>query len=290
MRPSLKGIRYAYPHVPLPTKVKAFIQLLRPFTLLAAVSAGLFLYLATGGSLVRTGLVVGLALALLQASGQCLNQSVEREILIDIANGKTWRPTVRGLITPREGKVTSAVLALLGVGLALSLNIVYGAFATVIALFALLYTWVKPYFVVNNLWQATSRGFLPFVAVMWSFGEFGSVTPVMLGLACATWVFFFQTTKDWGDAVGDRMYGIRTFPVVLGKRGTHWLLSIGIFAWAVFLPGTGFELLSLLALPSVAIWVSLWKGWVVPQMENNAGWCIYYVTLGLWCLGACVIA
>jgi len=278
-----EGIRKHYPRLSfIPAKLRAWVVLIRPFTLFAAILAGFFLYLASGGSLLRTGLLVGLALAFLQASGQCLNQSIEREILIDIANGKTWRPIVRGIVSPKEGKIATIAFALLGVGLAFYLNIVYGLFAIIIAFFALFYTWVKPFFVLNNLWQGISRGLLPFVAVLWSFGTLGSTTPILLGLACGVWVFFFQTTKDWGDVRGDRMYGIHTFPVVLGKRGTLGLMWLGLLSF-LLLYGTEFFLpLSLLAIPSIIILKALEKEWVVPQLENNFGWVLYYVTLGLW--------
>jgi len=280
-------------------RARAFIDLMRPLTLVAAGLAGFFLVLlcsAYYGSPFdcRLALGCGASLALLQAAGQALNQSLPEEIAIDRASGKVYRPTVRGLVTPAEGALFSSVLFVLGVSVAFHMGVFFGLLSVVIAFFAAFYTLpplrVKRRFVVNNLWQGVSRGLLPVLAVGHGLFGAGDSFPLCMGWVIAVWMAGAQPTKDFADEAGDRAFGIRTLPVVLGRRGA--MLVMGGFVAASFvllwsliglgLLPAGFGWLTALLAPSLLIFYALERGWESELVENSVAWGLMYATLGLW--------
>jgi len=272
----------------LSKRLRAFIDLMRPFTLIGAFTAGFCLYFAISHSILKS-IISGLVLALLQAGGQVLNQSEPEEVEIDRLNGKTYRPIVKGIITPEEGKVFGIFLMVLGVTLACFISFNYLIFSILIAFFAWSYSCypirVKKRFFLNNLWQGISRGLLPFLAVL-------GVNKISLGigLPCAMWTSFAQTTKDFNDVEGDRRFGIKTLPVVLGKERALMVMDLGMRLSFVLL----FSLILLGVLPKIFI---IYMGLLVPSLaiprliykehkflENNYAWGLFYITLGLFYL------
>lgn len=294
-----KGIKQLYPKVPLPQKIRGFVALMRPFTILAAVVAGFslnyfFAMLSGRGTTIVFSVLVGLVLGLLQSGGQALNQSLLVEMEIDKVNKKNYRPTLRGIVTFEEGKIFAFFLFLAGISLAFVLHSSCGFFAVLITLFAISYSAppfrVKEKFFLNNFHQGIARGFLPalYVASAYGYGVYAE----LFGLVLAVWVIGAQTTKDFSDVKGDREFGVMTFPVKLGKTKALCLMSL--FMGASFLllntlihigafPRL-FLYLNLLTLPSLAIVYALHKDLKLKRWENNLGWLLWYFTLALWYL------
>lgn len=280
--------------LPFPQKVRAYISLCRPFTGIGAFLAGVFLTIFATGQLLPQAFLVGFILMLLQFSGQSINQSCWEEIKIDILNGKDYRPVVRGLIHPNNAFRFGIVLNVIALWLAFGLNYIFGLWCVLISFFAVFYT-LKPIrakrlFLVNNLWQAISRGLLPIIAVWALYNPILQVTPWVIGMILALWVFGAQTTKDFGDKEGDKAYGIRTLPVVLGKNGAIWLSSFAMelsFALLITLSIIGiiepiFLSLIWLIIPSYVIIWAMKKEVRIKPLENSLSWNGFYMTLGFW--------
>lgn len=238
-------------------------------------------------------ILVGLTLALLQGGGQSLNLSVKEETEIDRINGKLYRPTINGRISLREGKIASIVLFTAGILLAFSLNLYYGLFSFLIAFFAVAYTVpplrMKKRFLLNNLWQGIARGLLPAIYVASAYEGYG-LLPIFFGVALALWVTGAQASKDFPDVKGDRIHGVKSFPVTLGDAGALKLMSLfmasafacfNIFVLLGYFP-VSFIVLNVLSLPSVLIIVGLKKNIQVKFSENNLSWVCFYGTLGLF--------
>lgn len=289
----------------IPVKLRAFADLMRPFTMVASMVAGISivaLYSAYYGLAFdpRTAFLAGLVLALLQGAGQAMNQSLKEEVDIDIANGKTYRPTVLGIISLNEGKIFSLALCKIAVALAFFVNFEFGLYSIVIAFFAIFYTApplrMKKRFMWNNVWQGVSRGLLPWVAV-WSISGSTDTLPFALGIVTATWLIGYQTCKDFNDINGDRRYGINTLPVVLGvEQSILFMGGMGVIAFLFLLQYTGegtiperFQWLLVLAIPSFLILRDLLHNRKSNLVENNRAWGLMYGTLGLFYILPAVI-
>jgi len=295
-------VKEQFKSLPLPEKVRYYLALARPFTGVAAVLAGIFLVkFANPVAPIWHGVVIGAILALLQFAGQSINQSVPEEIEIDKLNGKTYRPTVSGKIKLKDALQFGVGLGLIAIGLAFAFSLNLGFFSIIIFLFASLYTLepirIKRYFVVNNLWQAISRGFLPVITVWSVYNPLNEPLPYLVGIPLAIWVFGAQTTKDFSDVRGDRAYNVRTFPVVLGYKGATFVTGIFMVISFIMLnsfiavKALPFEfcVLNILLIPSLVIYHALRRGYKFSLTENNLAWSGFYVTLGLWFIGLGVV-
>lgn len=290
------GIEKGYPNLRrVWDKSADFFALCRPLTLLGAWIAGFFLDILFSKPNIDFihSFIVGVTLALLQAGGQALNQSIKEEVEIDKYNGKTYRPTVDGRMSLKEGQLISVILFSSGILVAFSLSAYYGLFSMLIAFFAIGYTIppfrVKRFFILNNIWQGISRGMLPAIYVSLSHNKLGAL-PIFYGLALAIWVTGAQTSKDFGDEIGDKKFNIRTLPSVLGRNDALFLMTVfmligfimlNIFILYGLLP-TVFLIINVLAIPSALITTTLRKQIKLKFAENTAGWVIWYATLGLF--------
>jgi len=293
------GILQRYPNLrKLSERIAAYSALCRPFTLLGAFLSGfsmdiMFSRLQYGYFSLFHAIQLGLTLAFLQAGGQAMNQSIAEEVEIDRLNGKTYRPTVDGRITLKQAQITSIFLYLAGIFLASQMSSAYGLFSILIAFFAAGYTLpplrVKKRFLLNNVWQGVARGMLPVVYVALAYPEYLSLA-LPYGLVLAIWVTGNQTSKDFGDEVGDRTYGIKSLPVMLGPRkalvfmGVLTLCAFGLLNLLIYtrLLPSAFIWINLLSIPSTLILYGLMRGLKFKYAENNLSWTCFYGTLGLW--------
>jgi len=288
------GILQRYPNLRrLSCRVADFVALCRPFTLLGAFIAGFSLDIAFSGSLTPHAILVGFTLAFLQAGGQVMNQAIADEVAIDRLNEKVYRPTVDGRISLTEAKIVSLLLYGAGIWLAFNLSAAYGLFSLLITFFAVAYTVppfrVKRFFLLSNIWQGIARGMLPAVYVSLAYPEYMSLA-IPFGVVLGVWVTGAQSTKDFGDERGDRAYGIKSLPVVLGWDAALILMSLLMFMafclLNLFIPlrllPESFAWLNVLLIPSTVIIYGLAKGMKFKYGENNASWIAFYGTLSLF--------
>ncbi len=280
--------------------------MLRPFTMLAAFISGVCIvilyseYYNTEFS-IKNALSTGIILSMLQGAGQVMNQSIQEEVEIDKLNGKTYRPTVTGIISLTEGKIFSFLLTIIAAALAYNLSSRFGFWTLVIAFFAIFYTApplrIKKRFLINNAWQGFSRGFLPWVMV-WSLSGKYDLLPFALGTVVGVWMMGYQATKDFGDILGDRKYNIKTMPVVYGiDISIIFILLMGAIGFSLLTLFVIFKIISIkylllliLIIPSIAIVKELRNLRTSPLIENNRAWGMMYATLGLFYLLPAIIA
>ncbi|MGH9919413.1 MAG: UbiA family prenyltransferase, partial [Nitrososphaerales archaeon] len=219
----------------------------------------------------------GLMLVMMQGGGQSLNQSNSKEVELDRLNGKTYRPTVSGILSVREARTIA--YGCLGTGALLGLAIGVWWLGLAMASTAILYTqepfYLKRFFPFNLLVQAAGRGFLP----LFTLGYISGHDTLPLATFFFVWVFALQSTKDFGDAMGDKAFGVRTLPVMLGKtRAKYVMLGITFCDYAFALASGMWFLLAIAPLDISAI-LTCEKDWKV--VENSIGWALYYASLGI---------
>ena len=258
----IHGIRQAYE--PMKTKYKYYLQLIKPFTVISAFVAVFLLSLYAKLPL-YVGLTLSTAMALGQAFGQAVNQI--EDIEIDRIN-KPYRPLPSGKLTEKEAWRFSLFLFILSEALVIY-SLYYFSFVTLLNLLAFFYS-VEPIrakkYIWSVLWMALSRGALPaFIVLGWN--------PIVL--VVFTWVLTFQITKDFGDEIGDKKYGVKTIPNTLGKYSYVYMYLLLVMYSVLILY---FHLFNLLP--------TIWIGLAIPLLtryrsitDNTYAWNLYYVGL-----------
>jgi 4-hydroxybenzoate polyprenyltransferase len=286
--PGYEGIKEGYPRVPS-RKLAAYISLFRPFTLVAPFLVGIFGVLIerthTNGSFnLSTVLLVAICIALFQAIGQISNQV--SDINIDRIN-KPYRPIVSGAISEREASFVFLMLILIAGPLAVMISEKFGLLMIVSLIFALSYSF-EPIRVkslnewVALFWMSFSRGFIPFLATWSVYGDiFSTDLPWKLGVFAFLWVFAFQSTKDFGDMKGDSLHDIPTLPTIHGQKDTIRIMSVLAFSPFIFAIFSGIMYLLLLIPVGLLIINSLQTNLETKRFENNPGWIMFYLGLGL---------
>ena len=279
---SYEGILAGYPHIRSRFgRVAGYVQLVRPFTLLAPLVAGMLGVLAPVDVIARAELVmaftVGLTLALSQACGQCLNQYADLELDKMV---KSYRPLPSGILSKDEALGLSWLLAIISIAFGFTVGYTFGAINLALLFFAVFYSMaplsprrLSP--VLNVLWMAVSRGFIPMIAVISIYGSLEGGIPY--AIIAFLWVMALQGTKDVPDVRGDRAFGIKTIANTYGVNGLRkWMLAfLMVYLGAAFyFRESGFMLLfpfGLLAISSLKT-----KAMIT---ENTVSWVIFYAGL-----------
>lgn len=230
----------------VPGKLKAFVELLRPFTLLAPLIGGTsaalisfrvndpvgeipwptvnetFPYVTWDFASTGLEIIWGvIALMLVNAASNALNQVYDLDI--DRIN-KPYRPIPSGRITKDEGRSLAWILYLITLWRAAVVNRAFALIILLIMLMTIAYSVppvrFKKRLWINNLSIAFTRGLLGFVAAWCIFDPepWTTTHPWAMGLIMCIFLFGTVTTKDFTDVKGDRKYGMRTLPVEYGAR------------------------------------------------------------------------
>lgn len=234
-------------------KVKAYVELARPFTLLAPsvgfLSGGVVAWMArrpeglSGAAATLEVLLGALAAACLNAASNAINQIYDLEI--DRIN-KPDRPLPSGTINLREAWIFTLVCYVLTFLLAALVN----RWFFIIVLFTSLITYAysgppfrtKRFGILANVTIAIPRGCLLVVAGWSSIANPMDREPWLLGLVMGLYILGAATTKDFSDMEGDRKYGCMTLPIRYGVRASAWMISpffILPFILLAFFAGTG---------------------------------------------------
>ncbi len=268
----------------LPKKVRGFIDLFRPFTLLAPLIGGLciglmgwaskypfpendlpFIYFNHHFPFLQyhngfLELLIGAStLVLLNAASNALNASYDGEI--DRIN-KPYRPIPSGVITKDEARTIAWILYPVVLFRAVLVNRTFGFFILIIMLITIAYSTpplrLKKRLWISNLAIGVARGMLGFVAAWSIFGDpFNDSIPWVIGGVMMVFIMGAITSKDFTDIKGDRFYGIKTLPVVYGVRkaavisGPFFILPFGLIHVGIL---TGILELRMLWLVLLAIW------------------------------------
>jgi 4-hydroxybenzoate polyprenyltransferase len=280
----LGGIRKGYPRLGRYIgKLVGYIQLCRPFTLVAPLLAGIFGVLAPVECIsfqhLLTAVYVGLTLALAQACGQCLNQYADATLDELI---KPYRPIPSGLVSREEALGLAWLLALFSVGRAFTISIFFGVTILVLLFFAVFYSLIplsprKMHPILNTGWMAISRGFLPMFAVLSVYGNVDAAWPY--AVLAFMWVMGFQASKDVIDVEGDRKFGIRTIPNTYGQKGLTATMMTCTFMFCALT--VWFKAYVMLLLVPLAVLAILTTEKQATLTENTYSWTAFYLGLAL---------
>jgi 4-hydroxybenzoate polyprenyltransferase len=290
--------------------VKAYVDLARPFTLVAPALGFISGALTAVGAaprepwsaeLLAAPLIGSLMAAVLNAGNNALNQIYDLEI--DRVN-KPKRPLTSGRLSVSQAWIFSVVTYLLALVLAWfvdprpALSLSKGrheCFWLVAAavVFTLLYS-VPPFRTKRlgiwaNITIAIPRGVLLKVAGWSSVKTIVGLEPWYIGAIFGLFLLGATTTKDFADMEGDRLGGCRTLPIQYGVRRAAWMISpsfvvpflmIPIGAWLHVLTGN-FRLLQALGIVMTAYgvyvcYLMLRRPEDLAVEENHISWAHMY--------------
>jgi 4-hydroxybenzoate polyprenyltransferase len=259
------------------SRVKAYVDLGRPFTLVAPALGFMSGALTAVGAAPREAWtawllvppLIGSAMAaMLNAGNNALNQIYDLEI--DRVN-KPTRPIPSGRLTIAEAWVFTAityVVALVLAWLVVPAETTVSAMARsrhecfwlvlIAVVCTLLYSIpparTKRLGIWANVTIAIPRGTLLKVAGWSAVKTIAGVEPWYIGGIFGLFLLGATTTKDFADMEGDRLGGCRTLPIQYGVRKAAWMISpsfvvpfvmIPVGAWLGILTGN-FYLLQIL--------------------------------------------
>lgn len=208
-----------------------------PFALLS-------LLVATDGSpsLRLVGLVVA-AVITARTAAMAFNRYADRDL--DAANPRTQtREIPNGVVSARSALALTMVAsgAFLLICWMLSTPCFWLGLPTLIWLLG--YSYAKRFSSLCHLWLGVALGVSPIAAWFAVDGEFGQriYAPLVLGISVALWVAGFDVLYACQDDEFDRERGLRSLPVLLGRRRAMWVsrslhllapMGFAAFGWMV---------------------------------------------------------
>ena len=278
------GIEKGYPNIRKHFgKIATYLQLVRPFTLISPLLAGLLGVLASTSAfnfdVLKTCIYVGVTLTLAQATGQVINQYADVDLDRIV---KPYRPLPSGIVTKEEALGLAWLIAIISIARAFTVTELFGLVTVVLIFFAVFYS-LSPFSprkvhpVLNVLWMSISRGLIPVFAVWSIYGTWQGALPY--ALLAFVWVLGFQSTKDVEDVEGDRKFGVKTIFSSYGYVGLRVLMIACSGAYIAIAAIFNKPLMLLLAVVA---------GFAIASVEtksrfteNNYGWTAFYLGLGL---------
>lgn len=291
----------------LTKKLAGYIELLRPFTLLAPLTVSLCVMIA---SLVYTKtaslnvlallpilILASVSFALLNAASNALNQATDWK---EDAISKPYRPIPKGIISRKEAYRASGILYGIALFLTLTINSTFALIVSMIAVFSITYSVpprVKKFLFLNQTWVAIPRGFLGIIGSWSVFGNPFQPLPLAIGSIAALFLFGGTATKDILDSEADKNVGTKTMINVFGVKKTAFIsLFFMITAFFLILPLVYLRILESVFLPlALLLILSGVIGWSMLHTHNNqtcentSAWTLMYATYFLFALGFAMI-
>ncbi len=288
-------------------KIRVYLKLLRPFTLLAPLIVSSSVIVAslvysgsmnlTFVSIFWTILSASICFALLNGASNVLNQATDWK---EDSLSKPYRPIPQGIVSPKEAYRFSLFLYVVAILLSLSVNILFSFFVSVIAFFSITYS-IKPrmkkFLFLNQVWVAIPRGFFGIIGSWSVFGDPFSPLPLSIGCVAALFLFGGTTTKDILDAEADKTVGTKTMVNVFGlKTASIFSLLFMTGAFCLILPMVHFHLIPAEVFPLASLsLLSIVIGWLMlnkqknAKYENTSSWIVMYATYFTFALTFAVI-
>jgi len=298
----------------IPAKIRAYIALVRPFTLLAPLIGGLCAGMMALGHLgmletpsFRLGypffefgfsplrLIYGaMTLVILNAASNALNQVYDVDI--DKVN-KPYRPIPSGRISIKEAMAISWFLYGVALFRSLLINGVFAGLVFILAAITVIYS-VPPVRLKKRLWISNisigfARGLLGIVTPWCIFGSIFNPIPWLVGTIIGIYLVGAATTKDFTDIPGDKKYGVRTLPAVYGVKHSITIISPFFVIPFIIVPIATWDFKGLALFPEPAkgiILLILWGIYIVHLLrkegqkrdrhfENSPVWVHMYLML-----------
>ncbi len=283
--------------------VKGYIDLIRPFTLLAPVVVSTCIMIASffhNGKtddvfliLIRVILPASFSLAILNVASNALNQltDIETDKL-----SKPYRPLPKGIVSISEAKIIAIVMYLLSFCLALFTGFVFTVFVLLITLFTLTYSLppkLKNHLFLNQIWVAVPRGLLGIFASWSVFGNPLEPLPLSIALIATFFLIGGTSTKDILDSDADKKTGVRTLVNTFGVKKAALLSLPFMFFPFVMIPllinsgvlNEGLLLLTFLAIPGFFVFRLMFEEKRSRFFENTPSWALMYMTYFVFAFG-----
>jgi geranylgeranylglycerol-phosphate geranylgeranyltransferase len=245
-------------------------------------------YISAGGFPPRLWVAAGVV-ACLTAAGNVMNDYFDLEI--DRIN-KPKRAIPSGQISMLSAAWWSFILAVIGLGLSLTLDIAMLLVAVGVLSLLVAYSWrLKHTFLVGNV----VVGFMSALTVVYGGMAVGNFRPtILLAFLILFFIFCREILKTIEDYEGDRLLGARTIAVVLGKVSAlriffglailvnilsllPWFLkTVSIIYPIMVIPGVN---LVLLAVAIVLLKRPTQKAIHVGVLATKASWIFWFVAM-----------
>ena len=288
-------------------KIGVYIELLRPFTLLAPIivsSCVMIASLVYSGkidmpytTILLTVLPASICFALLNGASNALNQATDYK---EDKLSKPYRPIPKGIITQKEARNLSFILYISAMLISLTINITFSLFVLLISAFSITYSLpprMKRYLYLNQLWVAIPRGFLGILGSWSVFGDPFQKLPLAFGCIAAIFLFGGTATKDILDAEADKKAGTKTLVNVLGIKKTALISSVFmVSAFALIIPLITFNIIESYMYPlAFLVTLSFLIFWLMmnshknEKYENTSAWTLMYATYFIFAISFAII-
>ena len=288
-------------------KLRIYLALLRPFTLLAPVIVSSSIMIA---SLVKSGNIdvsfisilwiissASFCFALLNGASNVLNQATDWK---EDTVSKPYRPIPKGNITPKKAYHFSFILYSAAILLSFTVNLQFSCFICLIAFFSFTYSLpprIKKFLFLNQLWVAVPRGFFGILGSWSVFGNPFEPVPLAIGTIAALFLFGGTATKDILDSEADKSVGTKTSVNVFGVKITAlFSLVFMISAFVLIIPLVYFYIIPYTLFPLVFLsFLSVCIGWLMfnkhknTKYENTSAWILMYATYFIFALSFATI-
>ena len=283
----------------LSKRIRGYIDLLRPFTLLAPVLVSMFIMIASliyndvyqqedfdAWETIIIILQASLTLAILNAASNALNQATDREA---DSISKPYRPIPKGMVAPEEAQSIAYILYLFGLLRAVTINFWFGIFVFLIMLLTVTYSLpprMKQYLFINQVWIAIPRGLLGILASWSVFGDPLQKEPLLIGIIATVYFIGAMATKDIVDMVADRKTGTRTLINTYGvKKASFISFPFLVLPFAFIAPLVNYHYLNTYLLPLAIFTIPAFFVFFLmlnhnesKSLENVHAWVLMYVT------------
>ena len=288
-------------------KLGSYLELLRPFTLLAPIivsSSVMIASLIYSGkvdisilTIVLTLIPASICFALLNGASNALNQATDYK---EDKLSKPYRPIPKGLVTQKDARHLSFALYILAMLLSLTISITFSLFVLLIAFFTITYSLpprMKKYLFLNQLWVAIPRGFLGIVGSWSVFGNPFEPLPLAIGCIAAIFLFGGTATKDILDVEADKKAGTKTSVNVFGIKKTALISLIFMCsAFALIIPLITLNIIEAYLFPlALLVVLSFLIFWLMinshrnEKCENTTAWTLMYATYFIFALAFAII-
>jgi 4-hydroxybenzoate polyprenyltransferase len=292
----------------LKKRVRGFIDLIRPFTLLAPIIVSIciifasFFYNKIPGDIFavlwQTIIPASFAMAILNGASNVLNQ------VTDIKSDKisrSYRPIPKGMVSIGEAKVVSIFMYIIAICLSIYVNILFSVFVFLITIFTVTYSVpprLKDVLFLNQLWVAIPRGLLGILASWSVFGNPLQALPLTIGFIAMLFLIGGSITKDITDSDADRKTGTHTMINTFGVKKAAFISFPFMFFPFVIIPilindgilNSNLWLLTFLAIPSYFVFYLMINGKKERKvLENTSAWGLMYFTYFVFAFGFSVL-
>jgi len=281
---------------------KGYINLIRPFTLLAPIIVSIAIMFSsfyyTGRTNIQSvfwNLIIpsSLSLAILNGASNSLNQA--SDFKSDMIS-KSYRPIPSGLVSVKEACILSIFLYILSIYISTFISLYFTFYIILIAFFTVTYSIpprMKNYLFINQIWVAIPRGLLGVLASWSVFNHSLNLLPLTIGFISLFFIIGGSITKDIVDKEADKKNGTKTLINTFGVKKAAIISFPFLFFPFFIIPiliqynliGSYLWSLTLFSIPGYFIFYLMVGDNLKSKIfENTPAWSLMYITYFLFAI------